>query len=345
MDKTPQSHAFVMEAFKNLKACVWSAAPRGKGVSLHAPVPSELVELQALGSRWLQWVFPSDQGRVAEWFKRCSDGSAPHPIDYRLITEANGIVWVRQWRHEPEIKARSTRKPPIEGTLVVISPLKQLEAECLRICERERNAIGQELHDDICQLMAGLSCMLDVLGKQISKVRPDLHAQLDELSSQIYQGMERTRVLAHGLVPSKLVNMGLPRALAELARQTEVSRQIKVTVACPAHTPTHSDEQTLHLYRIAQESISNAIKHGKATVVTLTLKRSKGLWKLSIRDNGQGMAAQSDRPQGIGMHVMQFRASILGADLALRSSRGKGVLVEVTYACSDPSMSCSSLIL
>ena len=173
-----------------------------------------------------------------------------------------------------------------------------------------------------------------MLGKQISKVRPDLHAELDELSSQIHHGMERTRVLAHGLVPAKLVNLGLERALAELARQTEVSRQVKVLVSCSPRLPEHLPEQTLHLYRIAQEAISNGIRHGGATELRVSLKRHKGRLKLSIRDNGTGMVTQSERPQGIGMHVMQFRAGILGATLGIHSSKGKGVLVEVVYACS-----------
>lgn len=337
MDKALNTKAFVSQSLKNLKACAWSAAPKARGIELHEPVPHELSELRKKGERWLLSVFPSDQLRVAEWFTQAASEGNGHSIDYRLVTEASGIVWVRQWLNKPEGKPGPKTPKGMHGVLAVISAQKLLEAECLRICERERTAIGQELHDDICQLMAGLSCMLDVLGKQISKVRPDLHAQLDDLSSQIHHGMERTRVLAHGLVPAKLVSMGLERALLELARQTEVSRQVKVTVTCAKNIPSHSNEQTLHLYRISQEAISNGIKHGRATEIAITLKRSKGKLKLSIKDNGQGLIAQADRPQGIGMHVMQFRAGILGGSLDIHSSRGKGVLVEVSYACSDSS--------
>ena len=286
--------------------------------------------METVGSKWLNYVFPYDLPRVTVWLGFSPKEGEEDWIDYRVVTEGKGIVWVRHWLLS--MPAKRKRLAPVHGLLVVLNEQKLLEAECLRICERERMAIGQELHDDICQLMVGLSCMLDVLGKQISTVRPDLHAQLDDLSAQVHQGMERTRVLAHGLVPARLVSLGISRALLELARQTKMTRQIEVTVSAPAISPLYSDEQVLHLYRIAQEAISNSIKHGKATLIDIVLRNRGQQHSMTIKDNGIGLPPPSNRAQGIGMHVMQFRAGILGGSLRISSRPAKGVTIKVAYA-------------
>jgi len=307
---------------------------------LHEPLPAELKELRDLGDKWLSYIFPSDLPKVSAWFEGLGKRGNPASVDYRVVTEAGGLVWIRHSLVSSGAKTRGR----LQGLIRVLNEQKLLETECLRICERERASIGQELHDDICQLLAGLSCMLDVLGRQVAGVRPDLHSQLDELSSQIHGGMERTRALAHGLVPARLVSMGLEKALAELARQTLVSRQVQVAFKHSKGIPAHSNEQILHLYRIAQEAISNAIRHGGANRIELSLRKVSGQMHLGIRDNGRGMPTKANRPQGIGMHVMQFRAGILGGSLRITSSPSKGVYVEVSYAppaAQEASPTCS----
>jgi len=221
--------------------------------------------------------------------------------------------------------------------LVVITREKELEAECLRVCERERAAIGQELHDDLCQLLAGMSCMIDVLAKQVTRTRPELHGDFDDLASQLHHGMERTRALSHGLVPARLVEAGLAAALTELARQTGLIRRAEVRLSLTKQLPRHSPEQILHLYRIAQEAIGNALRHGQATRILLSMRCAKGLCTLAVSDNGRGLPACSgDQIRGIGLHVMRYRADILGARFCLRSRPGKGVMVSVRYPSPPP---------
>lgn len=325
------SKPIIDKAFQGLKACFWQADAECCSLVLAEPVPSELSDLANTQSDWKENVFPPDLPRVNAWIAACAKGEIDSSIDYRVVSESRGIVWIRHW-----LLAKPTsvgkRHVRAKGLIIVLDEQKLLEEECLRICERERTSIGQELHDDICQIMAGLSCMMDVLGKQIQGVRPDLHSLLDELSSQIYGGMERTRALAHGLVPAKLVNLGLERALVELARQTSVSRQVQASAVCLPDLPAHSSEQTLQLYRIAQEAVSNSIKHGRASRIEISLTRSGPLLKLRIKDNGKGLPKKSNMPQGIGLHVMQFRTAILGGTFSIKSVRGGGVAVEVTYS-------------
>ena len=322
----------VAKALTGLKVCLWEAAAPCRRLKLKGPIPAELEELKAGKADWLESLFPPDIPRFQAWMQSCVNRKQDASLDYRVVTEGTGLVWIRHWVFPSEGTARKK-----VGVIQVLQEQKLLEAECLRICERERSAIGQELHDDICQILAGLSCMMDVVGKQIHGVRPDLHSLLDELSLQIYGGMERTRALAHGLVPAKLVNLGLERALKELARQTTLARQVEVEVKCPAELPEHGAEPTLQVYRIAQEAVSNAIKHGKAKRIVISLVKRRENLVLTITDNGKGLPKKSSRSQGIGLHVMQFRTAILGGSFSLRSNKPGGVTVEVCYA--NPSVS------
>jgi signal transduction histidine kinase len=191
--------------------------------------------------------------------------------------------------------------------------------------------MGQELHDDVCQLLAGLACMLEVIGQQAKTALPELTDTFKDLSSQLNDGMERTRSLAHSLVPLRLVNMGLPRALRELATQTKKNFKVQVDAVLPRSIPPHEPNQILHLYRISQEAIGNAIKHGKATEITLELARQRNKMSLTIRDNGSGIPAETSRRQGIGLHVMQYRAGAMGGRCAISSLPGKGSTVIITY--------------
>ena len=336
-----QTEAISLEAtaLQSLQACIWTL-PTGRfpTLSLVGVLPPVLAEFATSSEAWTSLVFPSDRLRFTTWLSAVSKGRCPDPLEYRLTSESAGIVWVRQSAFSlKSTKPANPTKPTGQGTrprglLAVISREKELEAECLRVCERERASIGQELHDDLCQLLAGMSCMVDVLAKQVVRTRPELHSEFDDLAAQLHHGMDRTRALSHGLVPARLVEAGLAAALTELARQTRLIRRADVRLSLPKVLPLHSAEQTLHLYRIAQEAIGNALRHGQASRVTLSVRCAKGLCTLAVSDNGRGLpACSSDQVQGIGLHVMRYRADILGARFCLRSRPGKGVMVSVRY--------------
>ncbi|MEO6569818.1 MAG: ATP-binding protein [Opitutaceae bacterium] len=264
-------------------------------------------------------------------------GKNAEPIEYRMVVENGGIVWVRHCFMKKDRDA--PRSSEVRGFVQVLDERKRLEAECLRICESEKAAIGQELHDDVCQLLAGVSCMLEVVAQKVKTKIPELMPTFKELADQLNAGMERTRSFAHSLVPMRLVTLGLPRALQELASQAERNFNIKVHVRLSRNIPPQEPEQILHLYRIAQESISNAFRHGKANVVHVELRRVGRKMSLTIRDNGCGMPAESTRKQGIGLHIMRYRAGVIGGEIRISTEPNRGSEVVVTYggaAASEP---------
>lgn len=316
-----------------LKAGFWSCSGNPLRGQADLPVPEELAEFEPGSTDWFQGIYPSDVATVRENVTAALKGELPAPLEYRMVTEKRGIVWVRHWFSENDAVPKRGRAEGISGFVQVLDERKLLEAECLRICEREKTALGQELHDDVCQLLAGLACMLEAIGKKAKTAMPEMAPTFNDLAAQLNAGMERTRSLAHSLVPMRLVSMGLPRALRELASQAERNFNIKVHVAVPRSLPPQKPEQILHMYRIAQEAISNAFKHGQATEINVELTRQRTKMTLTIRDNGMGMPAEAARKQGIGLHIMRYRAGAIGGRFTISSQPQKGSAVSITYDC------------
>lgn len=322
-----------VEAMLRLKACFWNASPNPWKGHLEAPVPEELAEFENGQNDWFQGIYPSDVANVRERVTQALKEGSSSPFDYRVVTEKRGIVWVRHWIHGPATVERGDFSGALSGFVQVLDEQKLLEAECLRVCEREKTAIGQELHDDVCQLLVGLSCMLEAIGKKAKTAMPEMAPTFEDLASQLSAGMERTRSLAHSLVPMRLINMGLPRALRELASQAERNFNLKIHVSVARSLPPHKPEQILHVYRIAQEAISNAFKHGRAEEVSIELTRQRNKMNLSIRDNGCGIPSEASRKQGIGLHIMRYRAGAIGGQCTVSAQPNKGSVVSITYDC------------
>ena len=177
--------------------------------------------------------------------------------------------------------------------------------------------------------------MLERFGREAETASPHLAPTFAELVDLVKGGMTRARLLAHGLVPpSCLTELGLPEALGELASQTAAQWGITVRTHLGRELAPRRPEHVLHLFRIAQEAISNAVKHGKATVIELGLQnRDQGL-TLTIRDNGGGVPAVDFRTDGLGLHSMRYRAAAIGADISIGQVSSGGTIITVT--CQRP---------
>ena len=277
-------------------------------------------------------VIPADLQRVADFFAALPKAALPCSLDYRLLSGEN-LRWVRH-----RVLRRTNNSPAARYTGVVtdITELRNLEAEILQISEREQNRIGQDLHDDLCQVLAGLSCMTRVLENRIAPRLPDEVSTLREINQQLIDAMGRTRALTHGLYPARLRSLGVRPALVELAKQVEVRFGVCVRTVFGGRFLDHSDHEILQVYRIAQEAISNAIRHGRATRIGLTLHRRVGGMVLRIRDNGTGFPPAQPPQHGIGLQIMQHRASQLGATIKVGNSAGRGAEVLLGYQTVSP---------
>ncbi|MES2694265.1 MAG: PAS domain-containing sensor histidine kinase [Verrucomicrobiota bacterium] len=281
------------------------------------------------GSPWEESVYPADREKLRTFLGSPDVVRTEKSIDYRLIVADGELLWVRHWllhRSAPEAGRRR-----LQGMLMPIPEQKHLEWECLRVSERECNRIGQELHDDLCQTLAGLSFMMHVIGERAKKVAPDLGAEITELNTQVQGATDRVRAMAHGLFPAQLNYSTLRETLNQLARQSRTRFSVEFILELPRKLPPHSPEQIVHVYRIAQEAIGNSVRHGGATAIRLSVACLSTSLQLSIEDDGKGFPANSVRPEGIGMHVMQYRARVLGGTVTFKNLTPRGASVNLRY--------------
>lgn len=210
-----------------------------------------------------------------------------------------------------------------------ITERRRLEHEVLNISEHERQRIGQDLHDSICQQLAGIELMSQVLEQALTRKSKRHSAQAGQIAAHVREAITQTRMLAHGLCPVVLEAEGLTAALRELAHATAKMFGVECVLRCDHPVQIHDHPTATHLYRIAQEAVSNALKHGRSTRIELGLAAEANRIFLAVKDNGIGFPATAPRT-GAGLRIMQYRAGMIGGSVIVqRGGRGG-----TTVACS-----------
>lgn len=210
-----------------------------------------------------------------------------------------------------------------------ITEARRLQQEIVEISEREKNRIGQDLHDVVCQQLAGIEFRL--LGLR-QKAEGKTRAQVVELARHVRDAIEQTRNLAHCLSPMMMSADGLMNCLQALAFNTSRTFNVACTFICPERVLIPDIVGAMHLYRIGQEAVQNALRHGKATVLTIELSLSMSAIVLAIRDNGVGLPDDDKRNNGMGLRVMRYRAQLINGTLGVQRQPQGGTSV----ICSVP---------
>jgi PAS domain S-box-containing protein len=219
------------------------------------------------------------------------------------------------------------------GIIRDISERKSLEDQLLHIAEAEQRRIGEDLHDDVGQELAGLALTVDTLTESLQGARsPDA-----DLSRQIGQRMatlsRKVRFLSHGLVPVDVDAAGLMAALEGLAAGVGQVGPPACTFRCPEPVLVEDNRTATQLYRIAQEAVTNAVRHAAAHTIEIALERADGGLALSVRDDGRGISEEAMRRGGMGLRIMQHRAGLLSGQEISRSVSGGPDRVQ---ACDPP---------
>jgi len=212
-----------------------------------------------------------------------------------------------------------------------ITRRKRLEKEILEISGREQRRIGQDLHDSLCQHLAGIGFMGKVLEKKIAARQALEPPEVAEVVELIDQAITMTRGFARGLNPVRLEAEGLRMGLCSLAGNMEKLFGIRCTVSYGDEIRIPDQAAATHLYRIVQEALNNAIKHGKADTVTISLRQSDDSVVLSVADNGCGIRPAAGQGKGMGLNIMQYRASMIGASLEIADDETGGTRVTCSF--------------
>jgi signal transduction histidine kinase len=218
-----------------------------------------------------------------------------------------------------------------------MSERRRLEKELLETTEREQRRIGQDLHDNLCQHLTGTALAGQLLTQKLAEKSVAEAAAANHLVELVEEAIDLTRTLARSLHPIEMQSEGILDGLRELAANTTERFKISCQLECPSRTALlpFDAEVNIHLYRIAQEAISNAFKHGEAKHIVIRLAVEKGETVLTVTDDGTGLAQNRENKKGMGLHIMAYRASMIGAEFKIERGPVRGTRV----TCKLPSTS------
>lgn len=204
---------------------------------------------------------------------------------------------------------------------------RHLEKTILEISDLEQARIGQDLHDGLCQQLVSAAFTANMLQQSLAKDSAPETRDATRISDMIDDSITQARNLARGLYPVRLETEGLEMALHELA--STLSRRFGVTcsVECPSPVTVNITGASIHLYRIAQEAITNASKHSGAGQIILSLFSADDHLTMSIQDDGSGIGHINGNPDGMGLRIMDYRARLIGAVLNVTPGPGGGTRV------------------
>ncbi len=209
---------------------------------------------------------------------------------------------------------------------------ERLEREVLDVGERERRRIGRDLHDSLGQLLTGTALAGQVLHEKLQAGAASEAGDAARIVGLVEQAIEQTRRLARGLDPVVMDGGGLAQGLLELAERTRELSAVSCEFRAVGNATIEDSVKAIHLYRIAQEAITNAIRHARPSRVVVTLEELPGRVRLSVRDDGCGLPA-APTGRGMGMRIMAHRAAVMQGTFEARSAPGGGTLVTSEVPC------------
>jgi PAS domain S-box-containing protein len=320
------------------KAAYWTIDT----VNDHAEMSPQFFEMTAIPADewcsphpWNARMHPADLPRMRRIYEDYVSGRIDfYECEYRLRTP-RGWLWLHDRGRVVE-RNSSGKVLTIAGTSQDASARKLLELALSEAAERERRRISHDLHDGLGQELTGIQYLLWSIANRL-RLRGDPDADgVDQVLSLIRRAIGSTRLIAHGLAGPAVEPGGLATALARLAK--EVSDTSGIRVAC---TGDHCGEDELsdatvqNLYRIVQEALTNARRHGHATQIVVATRRAGRALELSITDNGRGMPQPLNDTGGIGLKIMAHRAQTVGASFAVESDAAGGTRIVVTCPMAE----------
>jgi len=251
----------------------------------------------------------------------------------RLNEEVLGVISIFSRQVLPPDKCLLQMLKDICSQVGQVMGRRRAERQLLQVSEDEQRRIGQDLHDGLCQQLAGIAYIASTLESELVKESPTKAAIAARVAELSRATAVQARQIARGLNPVNLGTTGLMAALNGLAFSIRSLFSISCRFECHRRVLVPDHETAVHLYRITQEAIHNAITHGKASTIIVSLRREPGEIVLRVTDNGRGFPKAATNGDGMGFENMNYRARAIGAQLHFRPrARGGTVML-----CEVPS--------
>jgi two-component system, NarL family, sensor histidine kinase UhpB len=273
--------------------------------------------------------------------RKCSEAQLAENARHlqQMVQELQSVKAALENRNEDLSRARANLERRVRERTVdlttansalqaQINERKRLENELLEIAENERRRIGFDLHDDLGQKLMGVSWLLKAMENRLTARHSREAAETRKVQSLVNQVISRTHDLAHCFSSFDVEADDLPRLLRRLIRNVRKAFHVTCHVMIPNAMPELSEEETVQLYKIVQEAVSNAIKHGKATRIDIRIVSEGGSIVLTVKNDGLPFPVRDEPTTRMGLRIMQYRASTIGATLDIRANGSSGTLLE-----------------
>ncbi|HET8697232.1 MAG TPA: PAS domain-containing protein [Gammaproteobacteria bacterium] len=318
-----QSEARMRALFASNPDVVFRMDADARFLDLHVPEPS-----------YFPWTREQLIGRtVAEIY-----GDEAHEEQVRRNRKAiaTGSLEVFQYRLPlvdtvVNLESRVARAGDNEVVVSVrdVSDRVELERKLTVLGERERNRLGREIHDGLAQMLTGVKLLLENLEKRLAEERSRHARDASQATELVNNTIAQARDLVRGLSPIP-EGTTLPQALELLATQSTKYLSVACRTSLNCRSTKLGEVAIAHLYRIAQEAITNAVRHGHATEIELSCRCNDTSLVLRVADNGSGLERRADDGEGLGLRLMSYRARAIGGEVTIVPRQGGGTLVTCT---------------
>ncbi len=312
-------------------------------------------------------IHPADVEMVQKCLRDSVAARGPYDIEYRIVNASGETRWVRDMGTCTHGESGTT--PILDGTIFDVTSRrladeqlqesrrilemkvaqrtaelvtanralesqmaerKKLEKRILRTTELEQQRIGQELHDGLGQELAGLAFMVGALARRLAGAGPQENSTMNEILELVHKAINEVRGVSKGLYPVEVRSGGLPLALRELAGNTRKLFGVVCSVSVDEGLEVRDPSVAAHIYRIAQEAVTNAIKHGKARNISIVLKMAPEHATLNVANDGRDFPADA-ASTGMGLQTMRHRAEVIGGTLEVASADSGGTVVRCSF--------------
>lgn len=324
---------------------------------------------EAIGDGWQKVIHPDDRAAVAERWTRMREADDLFREEYRICRPAGEIRWVlaegaalRSYSGEPLGFIRTvtdiTKHRELEAELLTardqleqrvqertadleaeMMERQKLEKQVLETKDHEQKRFSHDLHDGLGQSLTGMLFHALALERDLGTEQSPSVTAASKMAELANQAINQAYDLARGVDPVSLRPDGLMSALEELMRSARTSHPLNCSFECDEPVLVEDNSVATHLYRVAQEAVTNAIKHSEATQLTIRLKRDSKAASLVIVDNGIGLPRGRDHKRSRGLNIIKHRARLIGAVLEIKGIPSRGTTVRCVF---QPDQQCSA---